>query len=192
VGAALVVMVAAVAAVAGSEPAAPARSWRAVSATSTSPVWRHALQGASAQPSAPRGQLELWWSLDPGSDTSVSAVTVWVGLAGAGLGPERNDGWRFVPPAHRAVLRPGDPAVAVASGALVAGRYNHVFVAADRAIAATPAGREDLTVHVEPIARPFGLAAGTTAVLEIVLVALRKPSTGTLQLFVKDALIRSN
>lgn len=158
-------------------------------ATSTSPVWREALKRVRPPAGAPAGELRLFWRLDAGSDPAVASVRVVPDFGGVGRGATRDDGWQVVTAGDPVTLVRGGPALQVATGVVSAGTFQHVFVAARSAVASGTFGEETLVTHVEPIAeRVFVPANGGTAV-EIVLIALRRPSSDTRQLFVKDAVV---
>jgi hypothetical protein len=138
------------------------------------------------------GTLELRWTVAPAGLDGLSALVLAPDWAGAGRGPERDDGWVRVPVLARQVSLPhaaGDP-VAVVSATVPAGRYDRVFVDAPSVTGIAPDGARHLLVsHIEPIARGFDLRPGGTVRIDIELVVLPSSSIGDgrPEVFVKDA-----
>jgi hypothetical protein len=159
-----------------------------VAATSTSPVWRFALQPAPTT-EAPRGDVTLRWRLDPTS--SFTGLTLRTGIAGVSTGPKRDDNWSFVPSVGDVHLEPGGPAVEVARGTVPAQGYLRVFASADDVVA------DDGTVidhFVEPAVLHMTVDPSTTTVVDIDLIVLPRAdsSGGGYRIFVRDAQVAAS
>ena len=131
-------------------------------------------------------------------------LTLELDWAGANRGFWRDEGFQRIPLTRSSLrLVPGSTqAVEVARGALPAGHYDRVFVAAPRVVGVRADGlvvpAEDngssnrqvtLNSHIEPVARGFDLAAGQTVTIDLEPIVLpeRWQSVPTWDIFIKDA-----
>ncbi len=144
----------------------------------------------------PAGALSLYFRISPEDLAGYSAVELDPDWAGASRHAHRDAGWRRIPMAldrvdleAAASRAAASGPVEVASGRLPAGRYDRVLVSTPLALARRLDGdRQELTSHVEPIARGFDLGPGEAAHIVIDLIVRPAPAgLARPEIFVKRA-----